>query len=448
MTDPGIKYEFGKQMQSASWVQNASFSQKVEDNIQFSSARREGSTCFDLPPTHSPNRAEHANDLSSETDSDVRFSSARREGSTCFDFQSPEKEKKYIDPAELKSFKNDDSNPLNDEDAGINSNFQMPPFVSKASKVLKFILLLLAAAATVFIVTETASFLASVRKLSLLEQIFLSIPMAIFAGIILYLIINLFFLLRKFHVSPQISIKALEQLEERRSLRKLSLMCNRDAVKKLSRFLESYPSDGVELKKLGISSDVISRLEKNRRKLIESANNLPGTTQDWIVDFRINFQNKLDEIAKKRIQYYSWNVAVMTGISPFSLIDRLIVLSGCLSMLKEFMQIFALKPSWDKNLVLMGKVIIQTYLAGIIYDVADTGIDAINSKLLEGVGEGIPDFACKVASGFSKKVTEGAIQGFMIFRLGKSALKILHPVCASKKEENLLQSIIRNNAKG
>ena len=144
---------------------------------------------------------------------------------------------------------------------------------------------------------------------------------------------------------------------------------------------------------------------------------------DEFAKIDLKTQDKLDEIAQKRILKYSMNTAVMTGMSPFAMIDRLIVLSSSLGMLKELLELYSLKPRWDKNLVLMAQVIINTYCAGVIDELSDSALDNIAS-VAEKSAVQIPDFALKIAG----KTTESAMHGCMVYRLGKSALKILHPV--------------------
>ena len=320
--------------------------------------------------------------------------------------------------------------PINDDVGGddpIAPSIYAPTWICKALRVG---LLFISAVAVFFIVTQTASFLANVRQLSLLEQILLSIPLAIFGGIILGIIVKILLLLRKLRVSPQIKIKALQELEDRKSLRRLCLKSNRDAVEKLCAFLKgSFDKNGEELRTLGGDGETVKSLIKRRDMLIQEAENPSGTSQAWIADFRQFIQDPLDKIAQKRILRYSMNTAIMTGISPFSLIDRLIVFSACLSMLKELMQLYSLKPSWDKNFILMGQVIVNTYLAGVIEDVAEAGIDGLTDLAGDTVSQ-IPDYALRWAG----KTAETATQGYMVYRLGKAAIRVLHPVRVPQDE--------------
>lgn len=292
------------------------------------------------------------------------------------------------------------------------------------SKILRIILFCGASIVAFFLITQTTSFLTNIRQLSILERVILSTPLVLFGAVILWLIVKLIVMANRFKISPQIKIKALQELENRRSLRKLSLKKNRQAVEELTNYLQNdLLIKGDTLTNWGIKQDFIAKLEKDRNKLIQQAHAPTGTSQDWLSDFKCNIQNQLDEIAYKRILKYSMNAAVMAGISPFPLIDRLIVLSSSLGLLKDLLELYSLKPSWDKNLVLMAQVIISTYCSGVVEDLTESAFENI-SNIAEEAATQIPDIALR----FAGRTTESAIQGYMVFRLGKSALKLLHPI--------------------
>lgn len=318
-----------------------------------------------------------------------------------------------------------------EEELYVTDGFFMPSILSK---FLRLTLICLAAFASFFLITQTASFLADVRKLTLLEQITLALPLVGFGCVIIWIVFKLIIYSVRLKVSPQIKIKALQELEERRSLRKLSLKQNREAVKKLADYLQNDFSIKTDtLKSWGINQDIIRKFEKNKQRLIEQAQTPASTSQDWLADFRCNIQDQLDEIAQKRILKYSINTAIMSGISPFSLIDRLIVLSSSLGMLKELLELYSLKPSWDKNLVLMAQVIINTYCAGIFGDMADSALDNFANFAEKSVLQN-PELAEKIPGAVfsvircAGKPAEAGMQGVMVYRLGKSALKILHAI--------------------
>ena len=354
--------------------------------------------------------------------------SSRRAGDSSLGRPDTSLRKTIVDDAQFTPVSTtDDSNCEEDINELESSSFFAPVWICR---VLRTCLLFLSAVAVFFIVTQTASFLSNIRNLSLIEKSVLSSFLIIFGLIIVWIIVRMIALFFKLRVSPQIKIKALQELENRKKMRKYSLKKNKEAIQKLSSFLkDSFLINDKKLSSLGFSHEDISALNRNKALLIKESENLSGTTQDWIDDFRQKIQNPLDRVAIKRIRNYSLNAGIMAGISPFPLIDRLIVFSACLSMLKDLLEIYSLKPSWDKNLVLMGQVIINTYLAGVIEDVTEAGIDGI-SNLAEDAAEKIPDFALRGAG----KATETAMHGYMVYRLGKAAIKVLHPISVSNDQ--------------
>ena len=75
--------------------------------------------------------------------------------------------------------------------------------------------------------------------MSLVEKIILALPLALFVSVIVYVIYKLIRLIFKLRLSPEIKIKALQELEERSSLRMLSLKSNREAVDRVVKYLEN-----------------------------------------------------------------------------------------------------------------------------------------------------------------------------------------------------------------
>lgn len=313
-------------------------------------------------------------------------------------------------------------------------------FLPWVGKALRGLIFPIAAIAGFFIVIQTASFLVSVRKLPLVDQILLIIPVIIFGGLAVWYILKMFRLWWKLRVSPQIQLKAMRELANRKELRELSTRDKNRAVSKLKELLEDERAyAGKEfrsaLKKFATSPDefeLIEKLEVARKKLIDDATYRRKASSEWLKDFEQNFQKLLDEIAGIRIRKYYFHAGIMTAISPYPLMDRLIVLRVCLAMLKDLLEIYALKPSWDKSLVLLAKVIIKTYLAGVIDKVAGEAAEhAVNNVI-----ENIPALAATTAAkGICAVVSKGAgkgagmlVQAVMVYRLGQTTIKMLRPI--------------------
>ena len=369
-----------------------------------------------------------------ETDPVSYPESARRAGDTGVGKRAVNKE--YLNPDELQPSQPPEvllASEESEDDNLMKNDVVLPWF----GKTLRGIILLITAIAVFFIVTQTASFLSSVRQLSWTEQILLAIPMVIFGIVIIWYLIKLFAVFWKFRVSPQIRIKALQELAARRDLRALSLKANRQAVEKLSSLLDDKNAYADKkyantLSRLAVPAEQIAELESARKRLISEAKSPRETSRDWLSDFNRSFQAPLDEIAKKRIQKYYIHAGTMTGVSPYPLFDRLIVLRACVAMLKELLEIYALKPSWDKNLILLARVILNTYFAGVI----DNAVGGAVENSVKSVIENIPALTANaVGKGLGFIVSKGAgkgagmvVQAYMVYRLGNAAIKMLRPI--------------------
>jgi len=306
-------------------------------------------------------------------------------------------------------------------------------FFHGAARCFRGVVLFAAAVAVIFIITQTASFLANVRQLSRVEQILLTIPMVIFGLVIAWYILKMFAVFWRLRVSPQIRIKALQELSERRELREMSLKAHRRAVEKLSSLLadkNAYADKKYAgtLARLAVPPDQIDELEGVRTRLIREAETPQGSPGDWLNDFKRNFQAPLDEIAKRRIRKYYIHTGIMTGISPYPLFDRLIVLRACLAMLKDLLEIYALKPAWDKNLILLARVILNTYLAGVIDKAAEAGVDLVMDSIPELTNATLSKGLDMIIRKGGGKGAGMLTQAYMVYRLGNAAVKMLRPV--------------------
>lgn len=373
-------------------------------------------------------------DSTRETEPASYPESARRAGDTGVGRRSASKE--YLSPEDLQPPRLPDVDPTDDngdEDDLLKNDVVLPWF----GRTLRGIILLFAAVAIFFMVTQTASFLASVRQLSRTEQVLLAIPMVIFGLIIIWYLVKMLAMFWNLRVSPQIRIKALQELAERRDLRALSLKANRQAVEKLSSLLDDKNAYADKkyadtLSRMAVPPGKIAELERVRNRLIREAKSPRGTSRDWLNDFKRSFQTPLDEIAKKRIRKYYVHAGIMTGVSPYPLFDRLIVFRACLAMLKDLLELYALKPAWDKNLILLARVILSTYLAGVIDNAAETGVNLVMDSIPELTNATLSKGLDMIIRKGGGKGAGMLTQAYMVYRLGNAAAKMLRPIQADK----------------
>ena len=302
-------------------------------------------------------------------------------------------------------------------------------------KPLRGLILPVGAIAGFFVITQTVSFLTNIRQLPITGQIGLGAGLAIFGGLIVWHLIKTLRLWWRLRVSPQVQTRALRELADREALRELCIKNNKSAVDKLMELLgneRTYAGEEFKaaLKRLAVSTEEIADFEKRRRQLLCDAQ--LKSSDEWLDDFKIKIQEPLDKIADRRIKKYYYHAGFMTALSPYPLMDRLIVLRTCLAMLQELLEIYALKPSWGNRLILFAKVILNVYLAGVIDDAVGSKVEAGVNTVIDNI-PALTTTAVDKGLGFiaSKGAGKGAgmlVQAYMVYRLGNAAQKMLRPI--------------------
>ena len=269
------------------------------------------------------------------------------------------------------------------------------------------------------ILVEAAAFLAAIRQLSVLEQVLLGIPMLIFAGIIIWMMVKIIRLFARFRTSPNISQELRQREKLRENLSRKSgcvqeLLCQwLDSLEKeeYSAFLKSIGNEGFIPK---IKADAVYLQHKAKTV----------SNEDFISDCK-SLQNQIDEIALKRIRSYAAKAGFAAAMSPFALIDRFIVLSHMSMLLKELLEIYRLRPTRNNTFALLVRMVFHTYLAGITGDVTQSIAEEFTNNL---------DFVtADVLKKTAGKIAEGAVIYCFVSRIGKAAMNYLQPIAPDKK---------------
>ena len=286
-------------------------------------------------------------------------------------------------------------------------------FFDRIQRFTSPILILITAVLGYYIFGNLASFYQDFCEFSKVEKICFGIPMGIFVGLLFYMLWKLVCVWFRLRIFTQISAKALRELEERGELRRLSRQCNQAARGELEKLLRGNTSMQDKFI-IQVAPQIGNSLKVERERLLKEH----CLSKDWIDLFVKNYQSKLDEVANKRISHYSWQAAIVATISPFPALDQLIVLKYCVTLLKELFQIYNLKPKWDKNLLLMARIVIHVYVTGFWQQLAGT----------EVVAKGLGILGRNVASGIGRILAEGAMHKITVSRLGTAAIRVLQPV--------------------
>jgi uncharacterized membrane protein YcjF (UPF0283 family) len=110
------------------------------------------------------------------------------------------------------------------------------------------------------------------------------------------------------------------------------------------------------------------------------------------------------------------------------MIDRMIVLYTSLSMVKDLLKIYNLRPSAGQSIVTISKAITHIYFSGMAADVAESAVDSISDNLAELSDGSLDALTGVVGRSISSKATEAGLNYFFLYRLGIKTIVMLKPI--------------------
>lgn len=236
--------------------------------------------------------------------------------------------------------------------------------------------------------------------------------------------------------SKPVRLAGLAALSQRTHLRWLVLRKKTEAKAHLEAYLTAYPleklGDRKRLATVGVSEKVLSALETGRRDLLDG-NRFSGC-DDWFVLFRERFQTPLDGVAAERIACYARRAGVLTAVSPNTLIDTLVTAYCGFCMLGDLCRVYHLRVGRMGTAVLLARIFFNAYLAGQLNeweDVTGAGIENVMTESGLHLGSVAADAtAAKVLGKVGARAASGALNYFLLKRLGQYAVRLLRPVQA------------------
>ncbi len=214
----------------------------------------------------------------------------------------------------------------------------------------------------------------------------------------------------RFRRAQQIDLLALEQLDARHQLRVDSSEQKTSVIAELDRYLDDYPDPHDTLAPLGIEEEFVEELQSQLVRLRNRERNLGEDA--WIRDFELSFHATLEKIAKGRIHAHALKVAVGAGLSPFPLVDSLIVLNSGFRMIDDLCTIYNLRMGkWPTVFVLL-LATSQSILAGKVED--SEALDKVGDELLHPV---LTRLGLGAAEAIAKPVIGMAGQGLLHYLL-------------------------------
>lgn len=283
-------------------------------------------------------------------------------------------------------------------------------------KLIFIVIMTIAALLGFKLVTEFVAFWGNIQNMPDVLRWSLFAALSLFSLILLWVVGKLCFSMVRFKRAGGLDIGTVKSLA---GIDQFKDHAQRDFAryqKELVARLKSYQAS--TLLSYQASDEEIEKISTAKEQLLGSSlGNM--SPENWIDRYVVNMEEIIQSIAQRRIRTYSMKVAASTAISPFPLIDQLIVLSSTLAMTQDLFSIYHLKLNKMDNLKLLGLAISNTYFASVAQDYSVQAMDGIANSLLD------PDYLSQMGTAavlgktVGAKASEGVVNGFLIWRIGK-----------------------------
>jgi putative membrane protein len=255
------------------------------------------------------------------------------------------------------------------------------------------------------------------------------VGLGVLGGATVWAILRFIWIYIRLRRNKQLRLKGLEELEKRTKLRWLVNAKVKEAKTQLVTYLKEFPmAEGKQRKRLiavGVPESTLVELVQVKEKLLD-VNRWPSDDV-WFEAFRDSFQARLDEVAAARVSYWARRTAVGTAISPNTLTDTAMTLYFSFTMLADLCQIYNLRAGRLGTAVMLARVFFNAYLAGQMQEMEHMTAEQIQNW----VTPHIPTSELLLARVLAKvgaKASAGAINYFLLNRLGRYSCRMLRPV--------------------
>jgi uncharacterized membrane protein YcjF (UPF0283 family) len=298
----------------------------------------------------------------------------------------------------------------------------------------------------VFLVVEVLQLFAALTALPMAFQIvayvFLSVVFMITAGTVWQWTA----MWRRLRVNQQIQLTKVSAASQRLSSDMMGA-----ARKQLQTYLKTYDLSldsplYRQFRTLGFGPESLKRLDECRQRLLLESR--PISSREWIDEFRRDWLDALDARARARISRYGKFVALKTAISPYAILDFLVVIYNNFRMLQDLCLLYQVRTGLAGTVYLLGLCIFQAFMAGAVNEALDAigegGAEEGADAAAESLGDGGPELVEEASrEGFSRilsgvgehflgsaatKAAEGMANWFFLRRIGRQAMRLLQPL--------------------
>lgn len=226
---------------------------------------------------------------------------------------------------------------------------------------------------------------------------------------------------RSYRRTPGINVRGLAQLRERAALQQAAQFKRVEAAKQLREYLKEY-LDGESGKfQTELLADNAEWVAKAREQLLENFENTPS--DQWLDSFQKTFQARLETSAKALVNRHAVRVGAATAACPRGAVDRVIVLTMTITMMRDLMRLYGLKPSMPATLGLLAAAFSHAYLAANIEETTKAVVDNMQESLLDAMGYA----AGTVVQVALPKGAEALVNMLLVRRLGHAAIRQIQP---------------------
>lgn len=307
-----------------------------------------------------------------------------------------------------------------DNDKGI---FRLPKGLQKTALTL---LLIVVGVLGLFVVVEGVNFAGQIGSLARPFNYIAGFFALVFGLMLVFVILRLVWLYLKLKRTSSVNVKALEILAERQRWQALADEHAKAAKTRFVEYLKDYELNSGKRENqfvaLGFSREDFAKLVCAKDQLLAAADEMPARA--WLNEFRASFQDILDDYALKRSRQYALRVAIGTAVSPIKFIDQIVVLYAGIAMVKDMCVMYNLRPGFGQTLVILSRSIVNTHLSGVVSEGVEQAADSASEWLgeISGLlGSGLGRFV-------GARASEGALNGFLVWRLGKRMVAMLRLV--------------------
>jgi len=192
-----------------------------------------------------------------------------------------------------------------------------------------------------------------------------------------------------------------------------------------SDFLEEYRNNLSSTKKLlldewGEETQVVQKLESSIDKLLSPESYSSISHKVWLERFDVTFISLLHEVANRRCKKVAKLAGIKTAISPWGVMDMLVVLGNSVILTGDMLRLFNRKTRRGNSFRLFFHILIQTYLASEAQEHFEGVVDSLS--------DGIEVEAAKIVGKAAAKTAEGFLNGRLVYRLGMKAFEYVSPI--------------------